>query len=136
MKSKYVLCICSLLLVLLLSALSGSRPAIAADGALDGKTFAGDMGEKGKAKGDKDELVFKDGKFHSVACEKYGFGDAAYTATVNGGTTAFEAVTTSTKEGKMKWSGTVVGDKLDGTATWYKDGQAPIEYWFTTQLKM
>lgn len=136
MKSKHVIGVCSLLLVLLLSALSVSRPAIAADGALDDKTFAGDMGEKGKAKGDKDELVFKDGKFHSVACEKYGFGDAAYTATVNGGTTTFEAVTTSTKEGKMKWSGTVAGDKLYGTATWYKDGQAPIEYWFTTQLKM
>ena len=136
MKSKYVIGICSLLLVLVLSALSGSEPVIAADGALDGKTFAGDMGEKGKAKGDKDELVFKDGKFHSVACEQYGFGDAAYTATVNGGTTTFEAVTTSTKEGKMKWSGTVAGDKLDGTVTWYKAGQAPIEYWFTTQLKM
>ena len=135
MKKVYVIGIFYVLLVFVLSVLSISLLATAQDGALDGKTFAGDMGEKGKAKGDKDELVFKDGKFHSVACEKYGFGDAAYTATVNGGTTAFEAVTTSTKEGKMKWSGTVAGDKLDGTATWYKDGQAPIEYWFKTDLK-
>lgn len=135
MKKVYLFGICYVLLVIVLSVLSISFYAAAQEGALDGKTFVGDMGEKGKETGDKDELVFKDGKFHSVACEKYGFGDAIYTAIVSGNDTTFEAQTESAKEGKMKWYGTVTGDKLDGTATWYKDGQTPVEYWFTTQLK-
>jgi hypothetical protein len=134
MKKVYVIGIFYVLLVFVLSALSISLLAAAQEGALDGKTFSGMMGETGK-EGDKDELVFKDGKFNSAACEKYGFGDAPYTATVSGDTTTFETETVSAKEGKMKWSGTVTGDKLDGTVMWYKEGQAPVEYWFKTQLK-
>ena len=134
MKGSCISVICSLVLVLVFS-IAAPLPAPAQGGALDGKTFAGDMAEKGKAKVDKDELVFKDGKFSSVACESYGFGEAAYTTTVSGGATTFEAETVSAKEGKMKWSGTVTGDKLEGTATWYKDGQAPVEYWYKTELK-
>ena len=85
MKKVYVIGIFYVLLVFVLSALSISLLAAAQEGALDGKTFVGEMGESGKDKGDKDELVFKDGKFSSAACEKYGFGDAPYTATVSGG---------------------------------------------------
>jgi len=135
MSRKYITGICSVLLILVMSVLSGSPTAQAQGGVLDGKTFAGEMGEAGKDKGDKDELIFKDGKFSSAACEQYGFGDAPYTATVSGDTTTFEAETVSAKEGKMKWSGTVTGDKLEGTLTWYKEGQAPAEYWFKTDLK-
>jgi hypothetical protein len=135
MKKVYVIGIFYVLLVFVLSALSISLLAAAQEGALDGKTFVGEMGESGKDKGDKDELIFKDGKFSSAACEKYGFGDAPYTATVTGDTTTFETETVSAKEGKMKWTGTVTGDKLDGTATWDKDGQAPVEYWYKTKLQ-
>ncbi|MEW6144461.1 MAG: hypothetical protein AB1598_05530 [Thermodesulfobacteriota bacterium] len=134
MKKAYVIGIVYVLLVFVLSVLSISMLAEAQEGALDGKTFTGEMGETGKDKGDKDELVFKDGKFSSVACEKYGFGDAAYTTTTSGGTTTFEADTVSAKEGKMHWSGTVKGDELTGTAVWTKEGQAPVEYWFKTTL--
>ncbi len=135
MKKVYLYGICYVLLVIVLSVLSISFYAAAREGALDGKTFAGDMGEKGKETGDKDELVFKDGKFHSVACEKYGFGDAPYTAAVSGDATTFEADTVSAKEGKMHWTGTMKDGELAGSAVWTKEGQAPIEYWFTTQLK-
>jgi hypothetical protein len=38
-------------------------PAWAEAGLLDGKTFVGTMTEKGKEKGEKDEFVFKDGRF-------------------------------------------------------------------------
>lgn len=134
MKGAYRGIVCSLVLVLVFS-IAASQPASSQEGALDGKTFAGEMGESGKEKAEKDELVFKDGKFSSVACEKYGFGEAPYTSAVNGDTTTFEAETVSEKEGKMKWTGTVTGDKLDGTVLWTKDGQAPVEYWFKTELK-
>lgn len=135
MSRKYITGICSVLLILVVSALSGSLTAQAQKVVLDGKTFAGEMGEAGKDKGDEDELVFKDGKFLSVACQEYGFGDAPYTAAVSGDTTTFETETVSAKEGKMKWTGTVTGDKLEGTVMWYKEGQAPVEYWFKTELK-
>jgi hypothetical protein len=135
MKKVYMIGTCYVLLVFVLSVLSISLLATAQEGALDGKTFAGVMGEAGKDKGDGDELIFKDGKFSSEACEKYGFGDAPYTATVSGDTTTFEADTVSAKEGKMKWTGTLTGDELTGTTVWTKEGQAPVEYWFKTELK-
>lgn len=135
MKKVNAIGIFYVLLVFVLSVLSISLLATAQEGALDGKTFVGDMGEKGKETGDKDELVFKDGKFSSVACQEYGFGDAPYTATVSGDTTTFESDTVSAKEGKMHWTGTVKGDEFTGTAVWTKEGQAPIEYWFKTDLK-
>lgn len=116
MKRINVGIIFSFVLFLVLS-IPGALPSRSADDALDGKTFVGDMGEKAKDRGDKDELVFKDGKFHSVACEQYGLGDATYTTTVNGDTTTFAAVTKSAEEGEMKWSGTVTGGKLNGTTT-------------------
>jgi hypothetical protein len=135
MKKVYVIAVFYVLLVFVISVLSISLLAAAQEGALDGKTFAGEMGEKGKEKGDEDELVFKDGKFLSVACQEYGFGDAPYTATVSGNTTTFTAETVSAKEGKMKWSGTLEGDELTGTVVWSKEGQAPAEYWFKTEMK-
>lgn len=109
--------------------------AFAQAGALDGNSFAGTFTEKGKTKGDPDTLVFKDGKFRSTACDAYGFGDAAYTATASGGGTTFEATTTSPKEGTMKWKGTVKRDAIAGTAVWMKKGQADITYTFQGALK-
>ena len=134
MKKAYIIGVFYVLLVFVLSVLSISMLASAAEGALDGKSFSGEMGEKGK-KGDQEELVFKDGKFTSVACEQYGFGDAPYTTTVNGDTTTFEADTVSAKEGKMHWTGTMKGDELTGTAVHTKEGQAPVEYWYKTTLE-
>jgi hypothetical protein len=47
---------------------------------LDGKTFQGEIKDKGKAHGDKDTFVFADGRFHSTACDAYGYDAATYTA--------------------------------------------------------
>jgi hypothetical protein len=43
--------------------------------------------------------------------------------------TTFEATTTSAKEGKIVWKGTVRGETLEGTLVWSKPGQKDIEYW-------
>lgn len=109
--------------------------ALAQAGALDGKTFAGAMTEKGKAKGDKDTFIFKDGKFRSTACDSYGFTEAAYTAATKDGATSFEATTESPKEGTMKWKGAVRGDRIEGTVVWIKKGQADMDYTFHGELK-
>ena len=54
-----------------------TAPALAS-GALDGKRFDGVFMERGKTSGDADTLTFRDGRFRSSACDKYGYSDAAY----------------------------------------------------------
>ena len=115
--------------------LVGVAHAQKAKGALDGKTFAVETAEKGKDKGEKDSVVFKDGKFRSAGCDQYGFADAPYTTTKAGDATKFEAETTSAKEGKIKWTGTVKGDAIEGSYVWTKPGQKAIEYWFKSAVK-
>ena len=102
---------------------------------LDGKSFVGQIGKKGEKSGDKDELIFKDGKIHSKACEKYGFGQAFYTAKAGEGSTAFAAETRSAKEGMMKWKGTVTGGTVTATVVWSKPGQAPQEFWYRGKMR-
>ncbi|MGZ3425485.1 MAG: hypothetical protein ACXVCV_02495 [Polyangia bacterium] len=106
--------------------------AAAKGGALDGKSFDTLVGDKGKP-GSAETLTFKDGKFHSKACDAYGFGDGSYVATTSGGVTGWEADTTSAKEGKMHWRGTVKSDGIAGTYVWTKAGQAPVEGWFKSK---
>ena len=102
-----------------------------AAGPLDGKTCVGDTMEKGKTdKTEKETLHFADGKFHSVSCDAYGFTAAPYTATKDGNSWKFESDTTSEKEGKIHWSGSVTGDTCEATFLWTKTGQKDIEYTF------
>lgn len=115
-------------------------PEVAAGGVLDGKTFVGDMGKKGDPAGDmKEELTFRDGKMHSLACDAYGYGDGAYAATVEGAAIAFGAQTVSPTDGTMVWKGTVEGNLLSATAIQWKigapPGEAPGEYWAQGQLE-
>jgi hypothetical protein len=110
-------------------------PARAEAGSLDGRTFVGEMTEKGKAKGNQDEIVFKDGKFRSTACDAYGFVETAYSAAAKDGVTTFDATAESPRKGTMKWKGTVKGDAIEGTAVWMKTGQADMSYTFKGTLK-
>jgi hypothetical protein len=112
----------------------GAPPAGAA-GLLDGKTFVGESGEKGKAKGEAEEIVFQDGTLRSKPCDKYGFGAAPYKATKGEAGISFEAETVSPKEGKIHWKGRINRDNLEGTFVWTKAGQADIEYWAKATLK-
>ena len=47
---------------------------------LDGRTFEGVVLECGKTSGDAETITFKNGRFHSSACERYGYGDGPYKA--------------------------------------------------------
>ena len=130
-----------LAIVLCVGLFSISRDVSAGQGALDGKTFTVETGEKGKSGGDKDTLTFKDGNFRSAECDQYGFGDGAYTSSVQGDSIQFEAVTTSTTKGKMTWKGTVTGDKIEvayvwvDASHWYKPNPKPLEKWAKGELK-
>lgn len=118
-----------------------NRDGSAGQGVLDGKTFVVETGEKGKSGTDKDTLVFKDGNFRSTSCDRYGFGDGAYTSSVDDGTIRFEAVTTSPTKGKMTWKGTVQGDRIEVSYVWvdaphwYKPNPQPLEKWAKGELK-
>jgi hypothetical protein len=130
-----------LAMVLCVALFSISLDVSAGQGPLDGKTFVVETGEKGKSGGDKDTLTFKNGNFHSAGCDQYGFGEGAYTSTVNGDSIQFEAVTTSPTKGRMTWKGTVQGDKIEvgyvwvDASHWYKPNPKPLEKWAKGELK-
>ena len=102
---------------------------------LDGRTFTGVFLERGKTSGDADTLTFKDGRFRSSACDRYGYSDAAYKVTPSGDAVRFEAETQSAKYGKLLWSGQVRGGKLDATVMMQREGKSPIENWVVAAEK-
>ena len=111
-----------------------SAPALA--GNLDGRSFHGVFLERGKTSGDADTLTFKDGRFRSSACDRYGYSDAAYKVVPAGDAMRFEAETQSAKYGKLMWNGTIRGGKLDATVMMVRgDGKAPTENWVVAAEK-
>ena len=111
--------------------------AFAAPGPLDGKVFIGEAGEKGKPADEKNDVItFADGRFHSSACDQWGFNKAEYTVRTEGDATIFETETVSDKEGRLKWKGVLKAGKLEGSFThyrkpaWYRPNPEPIEHWF------
>ena len=104
-------------------------PALANANGLDGRSFQGVFIERGKTSGDPDTLTFKDGRFRSSACDRYGYSDAAYKVTMVGDTARFETETQSAKYGKLRWSGSVRDGKLDATVMMVRDGKSPVENW-------
>ena len=96
---------------------------------LDGRSFEGVVLERGKTSGDADTLIFDKGLFRSTACDRYGYSDGSYRARAAGDGLAFEAETESAQYGKLRWAGTVRGEKLDGTLTMVRDGKPAGEKW-------
>jgi hypothetical protein len=102
-------------------------------GALDGKSFTGEIGAKGQ-KADPDTFIFKDGRFTSTACEKFGFKDAAYTTSGEGKNMRFRATTMNTSGAKIDWDGTVSGDKIEGKAVLNQPGKPAEDKMFKAKV--
>ena len=84
-------------------------------GALDDKTFQVMTMETGKSGGgDADTLEFAGGRFHSTACDPYGFGTGEYTTKKVDGGIEFRATCRSESGGVNEWHGTVRGDAIEG----------------------
>ena len=96
---------------------------------LDGRSFDGIVLEAGKTAGDADTLIFAGGRFRSTACDRYGYGDGAYTARQEGELIRFEAETESAAHGQLRWQGTVTGRRLDGSLTRLAGGAVLGEKW-------
>lgn len=112
-----------------------SFPAFAETNPLEGRSFEGVFIQRGKTSGDPDTLIFKDGRFRSTACDRYGYSDAAYKAGAAGDATRFEAETESPKYGRLLWSGVIRGGKLDATAVMVRAGKSNIENWVVAAEK-
>lgn len=112
-------------LALALALMGGAAVA----GPLDGRSFHGVFIERGKTSGDADTLTFKDGRFRSSACDKYGYSDAPYRATAQGDVVQFETETESPRYGRLVWKGVVRDGKLDAVATAIRSGKPPVENW-------
>jgi len=110
-------------------------PAFAESNALDGRKFEGVFIQRGKTSGDADTIVFKDGRFRSLACDQYGYSDAPYKTAAMGDTTRFEAQTQSAKYGKLVWTGVVRDGKLDAKAMMVREGKSDIENWVVAAEK-
>jgi len=119
--------ISTLLGLFAVTAIAPASPALA--GSLDGRSFEGVFLERGKTSGDADTLIFKDGRFRSTACDRYGYSDAGYRTTADGDGMRFEAETHSPKYGKLQWSGVVRGGKLDATVMMLQPGKPAVENW-------
>lgn len=105
--------------------------AAASAGDLDGMTFAVMVDDPGADEPTEDTLIFEDGMFRSVACDEYGFDWASYsTEAMAAGIVRFEATAESEEEGSNHWVGKVFENRIEGTFTWTKEGQDPIEYSF------
>lgn len=133
---KRALTVFSFLLALTLILCWSASPGRCQGGALDGKTFSGEFGQRNKKKEGNDTFIFKDGRFRSTACDPYGFGDAPYTTSLSANVTTFEAQTVSPREGTINWKGTVKGEVLEGTFIWTKPKKKKgVEYWFKATQK-
>ncbi len=110
-------------------------PSLAQAGSLDGRSFHGVFLERGKTSGDADTIIFKDGRFRSTACDRYGYTDATYKTVAAGDALRFEAETQSPKYGKLLWNGVIRGSKLDATVMMVSDGKKPVENWVVAAEK-
>ncbi len=115
--------------------LAAAIPTLAVAEGLDGRSFQGVFLERGKTSGDADTLVFKDGRFRSSACDQYGYSDAAYKTVAVGDTVRFEAETASPRYGKLYWTGSVRGGKLDATVMMERKGKTMLENWVVAAEK-
>ena len=133
----------SLLVSMLASVIAITAPLTTAQTpTLDGKVFIADAGEKGKAADEKSDLItFSEGKFHSSLCDKYGYGKGDYKAIALGDAMVFEVETSSAKDGRLVWKGTVRGNQIEGTFIHYRKGSffnsnpGPVEHWFKGTIK-
>ena len=114
------------------------------DKLLGGKIYTIELAEQGKKAGDPeaDEITFKTNKFTSKIMKTEGkFIPSAYTveldtSDVDNKVITFETESKNPSEDLLKWTGTVAGEEIEGTATWTnKKGKVKKEYTFSGTLK-
>jgi hypothetical protein len=104
-----------------------------ADAPLDGQQFTGHTGEQGKGDHHEDTIVFRDGTFRSLDCERWGFGPAPYSVVREGKAYRFTSKLKSPDRGELAWRGIVIGDTAKATFRWTRERwywTIRRDYWF------
>lgn len=117
----------------------------APDKLLAGKIFTVELTATGGKKAsdpESDEISFKSGNFTSNLMKKEsGFKPSPYTASLDSSNAAgmvvnFESEMTNPDNETLKWTGTITGDDIEGTATLTnKKGKVKKEYTLTGSKK-
>jgi hypothetical protein len=98
---------------------------------LEGRAFVAEVGKKGEPADVSDDILsFRDGMFHSSACDQWGYGSGTYSARAEGEAVLFEAQTRSERYGELQWRGRVSGSEIAGTLLRSRDGAQRAEMWF------
>ena len=136
---KVFLCVLSIVCVVILS------NSVYAQKKEAGKIYTIELtaqGGKKVADPEKDELSFKSDKFTSNLMKtNEQFMAAPYTAAIDSSNTeskviTFEVESKNSGDEILKWTGTVTGEEIEGTAVWTsKKGKIKKEYKFTGTLK-
>ncbi len=113
-------------------------------GPLDKNIYLAEVFKEGKKKPlDPDELKFLTGKFKSKIFAQWGFTKAMPYKIVSSDSTNAEAIvyvwiaeTVNDIKEVMKWSGTITGDDIEGTADLFnKEEELKWSYTFSGKLK-
>jgi hypothetical protein len=106
---------------------------------LEGKTFVGGTGPMNEPGDSEDEVGFRNGRFLSISCSRWGFDPAAYQATIQMDGIHFKSLAKSPKHGQILWQGIVSGGTITATYLWTKERwywfDAREERWFRGKLK-
>jgi hypothetical protein len=113
---------------------------------LDAETFVTEVTPasdgKAPAKGKPDEVTFKGGKFKSIYFEDKGsFKPASYTILKDSIDAdedryiEFETMLKSETEDELEVKGTVIGNDIEATAKWSKNGKLKKEYSIAGSIK-
>ena len=106
---------------------------------LEGKAFAGELGQLGKPGMAEDLLIFQDGMFISEKCQKKcGYTAGPYWMRLTEDGVKVRAETPCLKsDATIVWNGTVKGDEIEGTFTWTSRRwywTIEKEFWFNGKL--
>lgn len=114
------------------------------DKLLEGKTYQVTFTEQGKKKAEPaaDEILFRTDKINSnYMLKENNFTASTYTATADSTSGSlvitFNSDSQNADNDKLKWSGTVKGENIEGNAVMSdKKGKVKKEYTFTGKLKV
>ena len=108
-------------------------------GILDGMTFVGKLGPVGKPADAQDDLIFTNGMFMSIECDRRcGYPAGPYFVRRVGDKIEFVSESNCTyKNAKISWRGTIENDTLKGGFTWTTKRwywTIEKEFWFEGKL--
>jgi len=88
---------------------------------LEGIQFVGPFGAEGEANPEQDTFTFKDGKFSTGSCLKWGFAPAPYWMRRDASGIRFLAELASPEHGTMRYEGVFDGKELTVVGYWKKE---------------